>query len=50
MIAHLAGTVRHVALDKVIVEVGGEIIDGSIASRLTNLKQQLVSAAGVNRS
>lgn len=33
-----------------IVEVGGEIIDGSIASRLTNLKQQLVSAAGVNRS
>lgn len=34
-----------------VVEVGGEIIDGSIASRLVTLKQQLAQAAAtVNRS
>ena len=33
------------------VQIAGEIIDGSISSRLTNLKQQLVrAAASVNRS
>ena len=32
MIAHLAGTVRHVALDKVIVEVGGVGLAVSVAA------------------
>lgn len=35
----------------IVVEVAGEIIDGSVANRLNNLKQQLVqAAASVNRS
>lgn len=35
----------------VVVEVAGEIIDGSVATRLNNLKKQLVHAAAtVNRS
>ncbi|NDE88677.1 MAG: F0F1 ATP synthase subunit delta [Micrococcales bacterium] len=35
----------------IVVEIAGEIIDGSVASRLTNLKQQLVkTAASANRS
>jgi len=38
-------------LGGVVVEIAGEIIDGSVASRLTNLKQQLVkTAASANRS
>ncbi|MFM8927741.1 MAG: F0F1 ATP synthase subunit delta [Rhodoluna sp.] len=38
-------------LGGIVVEVAGEIIDGSISSRLNNLKQQLVrAAASVNRS
>ncbi len=38
-------------LGGMVVEVAGEIIDGSVASRLVNLKQQLAhAAASVNRS
>jgi F-type H+-transporting ATPase subunit delta len=35
----------------IVVEVAGEIIDGSIASRMSHLKQELAhAAASVNRS
>jgi len=38
-------------LGGMVVEVAGEIIDGSVANRLVNLKQQLAqAAASVNRS
>ncbi len=38
-------------LGGIVVEVAGEIIDGSVANRLNNLKKQLVhAAASVNRS
>jgi len=38
-------------LGGIVVEVAGEIIDGSVANRLNHLKQQLVhAAASVNRS
>ena len=36
MIAHLAGTVRHVALDKVIVEVGGVGLAVSVAANTSS--------------